>query len=74
VARRDGVATRFGADAAVLADPDAEAVGLAATQEERRVFDPALVEEMALWPDHPEVTVAGASASTSHSIGSACRN
>jgi hypothetical protein len=44
----------------VLADLDAEAIWLEATQEERRVLVHELVQEVALFPDHLEVAVAGA--------------
>jgi hypothetical protein len=60
VAQRDDVAAQFEAVAAVLADLDVEAVWLEASQEERRVLVQELVEEVALFPDHLEVTVAGA--------------
>lgn len=59
-AQRDYVAAQFEAVAAVLADLDVEAVWLEATQDERRVLVQELVEEVALFPDHLEVTVAGA--------------
>jgi hypothetical protein len=44
----------------LLADIDIETVWNAATTEERRVLVHELVEEVALFPDHLEVAVAGA--------------
>jgi site-specific DNA recombinase len=54
------VAAKFEEVAALLADIDIEAVWNAATTAERRVLVHELVEEVALFPDHLEVAVAGA--------------
>ena len=60
VAQRDDVTAQFEAVAAVLAELDVEAVWLEATQDERRVLVQEPVDEVALFPDHLEVVVAGA--------------
>ena len=54
------VAAKFEEVAALLADIDIDAVWNAATIDERRVLVHELVEEVALFPDHLEVAVAGA--------------
>jgi site-specific DNA recombinase len=51
---------KFEEVAALLASLDIEAVWKEATQDERRVLVNELVEEVALFPDHLEVVVAGA--------------
>jgi hypothetical protein len=56
----DDLAERFEEVAAVLADLDLEAIWAKATQDERRVLVNELLEEVALFPDHLEVVVAGA--------------
>jgi site-specific DNA recombinase len=56
----DELAQRFEEVAIILADLDPDAVWAAATIEERRVLAEELVEEVALYPDHLEVVVAGA--------------
>lgn len=56
----DDLAMRFEDVAAVLADLDVDAVWAEATQEERRVLVQEMLEEVALFPDHLEVAVAGA--------------
>ncbi len=56
----DELARRFEEVATALAELDPDAVWGAATVDERRVFVEELVEEVALYPDHLEVVVAGA--------------
>ena len=56
----DDVSAKFEEVATLLASLDVAAVWKEATQEERRVLVHELVEEVALFPDHLEVTVAGA--------------
>ena len=56
----DDVSAKFEEVAGLLASLDVEAVWKEATQDERRVLVHELVEEVALFPDHLEVTVAGA--------------
>jgi len=57
---QDDLAARFEAVAALLADLDADAVWHAADTDERRVLVHELLEEVALFPDHLEVAIAGA--------------
>ncbi|HWB67060.1 MAG TPA: hypothetical protein VG708_09560 [Mycobacteriales bacterium] len=56
----DDLARRFEAVVATLADLDPETLWAGATRDERRTLVEGLVEEVALHPDHLEVTVAGA--------------
>lgn len=56
----DEVVQKFEEVAALLAALDVEAVWKEATQDERRVLVHELLEEVALFPDHLEVVVAGA--------------
>lgn len=56
----DDVSAKFEQVAALLASLDVEAVWKEATLDERRVLVHELVEEVALYPDHLEVTVTGA--------------
>lgn len=58
--RLDEVARRFEEVAAVLAQLDAEAIWEAATDKERRILVEELLSEIAMYPDHLEVEVAGA--------------
>jgi site-specific DNA recombinase len=54
------VVAKFEEVAALLADLDLEQVWAAATTDERRVLVQELVDEVAMFPDHLEVAVAGA--------------
>lgn len=56
----DDVTAKFEQVAALLASLDVESLWKEANQDERRVLVHELVEEVALFPDHLEVTVAGA--------------
>ena len=56
----DDVSVRFEAVAAALRDLDIERMWQEATETERRVLVDELVEEVAVFPDHLEVKVAGA--------------
>jgi hypothetical protein len=56
----DDVAQEFEEVAALLEALDVEAVWKEASQDERRILVQELVEEVALFPDHLEVVVAGA--------------
>jgi site-specific DNA recombinase len=58
--RLDGVGQRFDDVAAVLLELDVEQIWAAATEAERRVLVEELVAEIAMFPDHIEVEVAGA--------------
>lgn len=58
--QQDDLSARFEEVAALLADLDADAVWDFATTDERRVLVHELLEEVALYPDHLEVVVAGA--------------
>ncbi len=60
VRQADDVVQKFEEVAALLAALDVEAVWKEATQDERRVLVHELLEEVALFPDHLEVAVAGA--------------
>ncbi|HVV75893.1 MAG TPA: recombinase family protein [Mycobacteriales bacterium] len=55
----DDLAQRFEAVAQVLASLDIESVWAEADQEERKVLVDELLEEVALFPDHLEVAIAG---------------
>ena len=57
---QDEIAARFDEVAAVLADLDLDAVWQEATAKERRVLVEELVDEVAMFEDHLEVTVSGA--------------
>ena len=56
----DDIVEKFEQVATILAALDIEAVWKEATQHERRVLVQELLEEVALFPDHLEVTVTGA--------------
>ena len=56
----DDIARRFEDVAAVLAEIDADTIWEAATEAERRVLVEELLAEVAMFPDHLEVEVAGA--------------
>lgn len=60
IQQADDVVRKFEEVAALLAALDVEAIWKEATQDERRVLVHELVEEVALFPDHLEVVVAGA--------------
>jgi site-specific DNA recombinase len=57
--RVSGMAKRFEEVARLLAEMDVEAIWAEATDEERRVLVEELVEAIAIFPDHLEVTVNG---------------
>ncbi len=59
-ATADDVSVRFEAVAAALRDLDIDRMWQEATETERRVLVDELVEEVAVFPDHLEVKVAGA--------------
>jgi hypothetical protein len=58
-ARTSELAKRFEEVATLLADMHVEAIWEEATEEERRVLVEELVEVIAIFPDHLEVTVSG---------------
>ncbi len=57
---RDDLAARFEEIVATLTDLDMDTLWREATNEEKRVLVQELVEEVAMLPDHLEVTVTGA--------------
>jgi len=59
LARTSELAERFEEVARLLGDMDVEAIWAEATEEERRVLVEELVEAIAIFPDHLEVTVSG---------------
>lgn len=59
VRQADEVARRFEEVADTLANLDIESVWAEASQEERKVLVDELLEEVALFPDHLEVAIAG---------------
>jgi site-specific DNA recombinase len=60
VERRDEVSIRFEEVAALLEDLDIDRIWAAANEQERRVLIEELVESVDFFPDHLQVTVAGA--------------
>jgi len=58
--RSDGLAPRFEEVAQVLQNIEIDRFWIEATDKERRVLVEELVEAVAFFPDHLEVTIAGA--------------